>query len=126
MLQSFKQCGLHCAILPVISKEDSVVDALKDRHITKALEELTTKFTRHGFKIADNAAWLQADFLHTGQRNHGTERLTGHGPSSGMMHGPSRLCLSVVVRRQRENKRVLQIPCPVPAVISEQGFLHKS
>lgn len=48
------------AILPVISKEDSAVDALKDRHITKALEELTTEFTRHGFKIADTAAVRQA------------------------------------------------------------------
>ena len=48
------------AILPIISTEDSKVDALKDRHITKGQEELTAEFTRCGFKIADDASVQKA------------------------------------------------------------------
>lgn len=59
-IAAYAPAATTVAILPVISKEDSIVEALKDRHITKALEELTTEFTRHGFKIADNAAVRQA------------------------------------------------------------------
>ena len=56
----FTPAATTVAILPVISKEDSAVEALKDRHITKAEEELAAEFTRHGFKIADDTAVRKA------------------------------------------------------------------
>ncbi len=58
------------AILPVVNTEDAIkddgksddskTDPLKDRHITKAREELALLFTSHGFKLADDAAVQKA------------------------------------------------------------------
>lgn len=57
---AYSPAATTVAILPVISKEDSKVDALKDRHITKAQEELAAEFTRHGFRVTADAAVQKA------------------------------------------------------------------
>ncbi len=57
---AYSPASTTVTILPVISKEDSKVDALKDRHITKAQEELAAEFTRHGFRVTADAAVQKA------------------------------------------------------------------